>query len=468
MPILRLDGLPASAPAPIRRRLVDYSDSESDDDDIDPPPATASGATTTTDAEPETENELAGIVIELQKKYIREVEDIGEKQAQWKREVQSWKATFEEKWKLEQKLLRGLIKNVYGINVEELLAKEGLSSGPAPNIETQGPPSPFPSPSPPALPAAFPNGSRSLTPAPQQYEDLMARESEIQAGGTPKVAAVLPQRARSTGKKAPRPNVAANRRPYQPKRKPVVAKPKPTEITNDSGINLDADGMSSQPSEKQSDVRPQQLAPHAEPPSPYDDPKYFSSLTVTGADGVERPIFKFYKHPDMVEEQWAEWKYGLHDQPPVEQLEDKYRARWRREAYSRSWFTRRKAFWDRMKQMMMDGKTEEEALDVMRSLAQAKGSVPGLVAALVAERGGKGGNVGMKRKRSPNLVGKRSRESSKSITDEETDSDKVSDRAVRICPTMRKRVMLIDIEPVHNSDADTPSGADDDDDEWTG
>ncbi|GJC87958.1 protein MSN1 [Colletotrichum liriopes] len=121
------------------------------------------------------------------------------------------------------------------------------------------------------------------------------------------------------------------------------------------------------------------------PINPYDDSKYFSTLTIVGENGTERPIFKFHRHPDTVEEQWAEFKYGLHGQPPVEQLEELYRAKWRNNTYGRSWFTRRKAFWDKMKEMLVEGKTEQQALDVMRRLAE--GSVPSLIAQLCRERG---------------------------------------------------------------------------------
>ncbi|KAK1988168.1 transcriptional activator of glycolytic enzymes-domain-containing protein [Colletotrichum cereale] len=124
----------------------------------------------------------------------------------------------------------------------------------------------------------------------------------------------------------------------------------------------------------------------AAPFNPYDDPKYFSTLTVVDEDGTRRPIFQFHRHPATVEEQWAEFRHGLHGQPPVERLEALYRAKWRNSTYGRSWFTRRKAFWDKMKEMLAEGRTEGQALEAMRRLAEG-GGVPSLIAQLCKERG---------------------------------------------------------------------------------
>ncbi|KAK1590395.1 transcriptional activator of glycolytic enzymes-domain-containing protein [Colletotrichum navitas] len=124
----------------------------------------------------------------------------------------------------------------------------------------------------------------------------------------------------------------------------------------------------------------------AAPLNPYEDPKYFSTLTVFDKDGKRRPIFQFHQHPATVEEQWAEFRHGLHGQPPVEQLEALYRAKWRNSTYGRSWFTRRKAFWDRVKEMMAEGRTEGQALEAMRRRAEG-GGVPSLIAQLCRERG---------------------------------------------------------------------------------
>ncbi|KAK2772287.1 osmostress-responsive transcription [Colletotrichum kahawae] len=85
-----------------RVRLVDYSDSESDDNDENaaPPPHPQGNA-----PPPETENELAKIVIELQKKYIHEYEEIQRRQDEWRLEIRKWQVGFEGKWELQRRLL---------------------------------------------------------------------------------------------------------------------------------------------------------------------------------------------------------------------------------------------------------------------------------------------------------------------------------------------------------------------------
>lgn len=92
-----------------RVRLVAYSDSESDDDinndeSVAPPPHAQEDA-----PPPETENELAKIVIELQKKYIREYEEIQRRQAEWREEIRKWQVGFEGKWELQRRLLVDVI-----------------------------------------------------------------------------------------------------------------------------------------------------------------------------------------------------------------------------------------------------------------------------------------------------------------------------------------------------------------------
>ncbi|KAH9232416.1 hypothetical protein K456DRAFT_1791817, partial [Colletotrichum gloeosporioides 23] len=180
------------------------------------------------------------------------------------------------------------------------------------------------------------------------------------------------------------------------------------------------------------------------PPTPYDDPKYCSPLTITDECGNQKPLFKFQPTPDTVEELWAEYRHGLRGQPPVEQLEVKYRAKWRNDTYGRSWFTRRKPFWDKMKQMLADGKTEDEALEVMRALS--KGSVPGLMGRLCEERAGKGLRP-RKRKTSHSLSEtertRRGSEADAGSVAEETDDDVEVGRLDPV--VLRKRIKMLKV-----------------------
>ncbi|KAJ0296499.1 hypothetical protein COL5a_004739 [Colletotrichum fioriniae] len=199
----------------------------------------------------------------------------------------------------------------------------------------------------------------------------------------------------------------------------------------------------------------QNLLSPRDPVNPYDDPKYFSPLTVVGKDGVMQPIFKFYPHPATVEEQWAEYKYGLHGQKPVELLEKMYRAKWRNGTYGRSWFTRRKAFWDKVKGLLDQGRTEEEALGILRDLGS--GSVPTVVAILCKERGG-GTRPGRRKSRGQSVYSvcgsKRSRDESSS--NEESSSSESEDdeapRPIRYNPSRLRKRLVVSMDRVSGSD----------------
>ncbi|KAF3801939.1 hypothetical protein GCG54_00015161 [Colletotrichum gloeosporioides] len=409
-----------------RVRLVDYSDSESDNDinnsEVVAPPPHAQG-----DAPPpETENELAKIVIELQKKYIREYEEIQRRQDEWRQEIRKWQIGFEGKWELQRRLLK-----VTGMRVGEMLHRERILSAANAASEAQNPLSPFATPATPAAPGW------SQFPA---REDVTVSESEAKVYDGPEPIATAvptqPQRTRSTGRKAPRAKVLSSlRRLNQAARK----------------IGGSAD------SKQQHRV---------EPPTPYDDPKYCSSLTITDECGNQKPLFKFQPTPDTVEELWAEYRHGLRGQPPVEQLEVKYRAKWRNDTYGRSWFTRRKPFWDKMKQMLADGKTEDEALEVMRALS--KGSVPGLMGRLCKERAGKGLRP-RKRKASHSLSEtERTRGGSEDDVVSEAEPSDSDVEVGRLNPVvLRKRIKMLKVEDLSgNSETGTNSGWEDDYGPW--
>ncbi|KAF4807593.1 Protein MSN1 [Colletotrichum siamense] len=410
-------------------RLVDYSDSESDDDIVNdegvaPPPHAQGDAPS-----PETENELAKIVIELQKKYIREYEEIQRRQEEWREEIRKWQVGFEGKWELQRRLLVDVIPKVTGMRVGEMLSREGILSAANATNEAQIPTSPIATP--PATAPTAPEWGQGPARA-----EVTVTESEvsIDEGPEPIVTSLStqPHRTRSTGKKAPRAEIPSSlRRLNQAARKT---------------------GSSADP--RQQNV--------VEPPTPYDDPKYCSPLTITDECGNQKPLFKFQPTPDTVEELWAEYRHGLRGQPPVEQLEVKYRAKWRNDTYGRSWFTRRKPFWDKMKQMLADGKTEDEAVEVMRALA--KGSVPGLMGRLCKERAGKGLRP-RKRKASRSLSEtERARGDSEDTNGspaEETDDNLEVERLNPV--VLRKRIKMLKVgELSDNCETGTNSGCDDD------
>ncbi|KAI8168859.1 Protein MSN1 [Colletotrichum sp. SAR 10_70] len=414
-----------------RVRLVDYSDSESDDDihnneGIAPPPHAQGDA-----PPPETENELAKIVIELQKKYIREYEEIQRRQEEWREEIRKWQVGFEGKWELQRRLLVDVIPKVTGMRIGEMLGREGILSAANATNEARIPAPPFATPTGPAAPGWGRGPARA---------DVTVSESEPKMCDGPEPIATAvptqPRRTRSTGKKAPRAEIPSSlRRLNQAARK--------------TGSSADS------------------IQQHVlEPPTPYDDPKYCSPLTITDECGNQKPLFKFQPTPDTVEELWAEYRHGLRGQPPVEQLQVKYRAKRRNDTYGRSWFTRRKPFWDKMKQMLADGKTEDEALEVMRALA--KGSVPGLMGRLCKERAGKGLRP-RKRKASNGLSETERTRGGSADTNDSAAGESDDDVEIgRLGPVvLRKRIKTLKVGDFSdNSETGTNSGCDDDYEPW--
>ncbi|KAM0327497.1 hypothetical protein ACHAQA_005785 [Verticillium albo-atrum] len=97
---------------------------------------------------------------------------------------------------------------------------------------------------------------------------------------------------------------------------------------------------------------------------PFDPPSTVkaSSLMTTLPDGTQAPIFIFHKHPDTVQEQWDEYERGFAGQRAVRWLDETYTTKWRRDTYARTWYSRRKKFWDLCKEVMKGGMGEEAAL----------------------------------------------------------------------------------------------------------
>ncbi|KAJ0165906.1 hypothetical protein CTA2_9533 [Colletotrichum tanaceti] len=408
-----------------RVKLVDYSESdgegacEDDSGDADEPVVLRLRP-----PEPQSENELAQIVIELQHQYTKEVEEVQGRQGEYERHLRVWKTQVEDRLQMQVNVMAAIIKVSAGYRIEALLpvcdaaCEQPVLTGskkvfgvdaadPAirdyarrshDGAKPQVPPTSLPTVSAnvePHVPSSERRGitCRQSSPA-HAIEASPKRISRDENGGHRLTTAwpiIPPSARRSTGEKVPRQLRGPHDHARNPRKRSgrtnherriesqqamameVVEEPRKVDENPASAVGRD--GGLQQP-----------LDPQAVPVNPYDDPKYFSTLAVFGNNGTERPVFKFHKHPETVEEQWAEFKYGLHGQPPVERLEELYRAKWRNSTYGRSWFTRRKAFWDKVKEMLAEGRTEQEALGVMSRLAE-EGGVPSLIARLCRERG---------------------------------------------------------------------------------
>ncbi|OHE91295.1 hypothetical protein CORC01_13410 [Colletotrichum orchidophilum] len=379
-----------------KARLVDYSDTE-DETESD----VLSGPSSTG---PQDKDGFAQIVLGLQQQYTDEVRVLQSRQEATDRDMVLYMEQVNKRLQRQDNVIVSIIKKVFGVQPLDPVVRDFTQQAGNTDGCEKGAALPSPSPTPPALVQRrdVPPSERKSTQSSsviQTAKPPVASEVQEQQSTA---AEASPPSVRSTGKKAPRPRpVAASRRPYQPPRRP-----KRKDGGVDGSEDLRGEASEMEPGEAPG-VRPhkveqvadlavdgsivrreksrQKVLSTRDAINPYDDPKYFSPLTIIDDDGVGRPIFKFYPHPLTVEEQWAEYRYGLHGQEPVELLEKKYRAKWRNGTYGRSWFTRRKAFWDKMKGLLAQGHTEAEALALLRDLGN--GSVPTVVAILCKERG---------------------------------------------------------------------------------
>ncbi|KAK1449181.1 hypothetical protein CMEL01_08496 [Colletotrichum melonis] len=447
-------------------RLVDYSDSEDE--------AKSEVVATPLATGPPDEEGFAQIVIGLQQEYTKEVRELQARQEATDREMAVHVNQVNRRLEKQLNVLTSVVKEVFGVDPLDPAVRHCAQQDGSKEDHERGAVLPSPSPTPP-VPAercdvpppgreSITVASRVRTPGPRIPHE--SRESQPAAPG-----ASLPAVRRSTGKKAPKPRaVALNRRANQP----LKRRRRKNDDTNDSKdhqgevleVEPEALGPRSPEAEQVTDIAVneaiarrkasrQNLLSLRDPVNPYDDPKYFSPLTVVGKDGVLRPIFKFYPHPPTVEEQWAEYKYGLHGQQPVELLEKMYRAKWRNGTYGRSWFTRRKAFWDKMKGLLDQGRTEEEALGVMRDLGS--GSVPTAVAILCKERG-EGTRPGRRKFRGQSVYSvcgsKHSRDESSSNEERsssESENGKTP-RPIRYSPSRLRKRIVVSMDSVSGSD----------------
>ena len=61
---------------------------------------------------------------------------------------------------------------------------------------------------------------------------------------------------------------------------------------------------------------------------------------------------------------WKEWKYGMNGYPAVEDLEIKYRSKWRRSESERKFFNNRKVILDRVRFHIESRLTEKQAVEM--------------------------------------------------------------------------------------------------------
>ena len=82
---------------------------------------------------------------------------------------------------------------------------------------------------------------------------------------------------------------------------------------------------------------------------------------------------------------WREYKEGLDGQPAVEVLDATWGSRWRPEPRGRTWYSRRKVIWDKIKEFIDGGMTDEQAVREVEKLRDG-GTINKLIRLLQDER----------------------------------------------------------------------------------
>jgi hypothetical protein len=90
-----------------------------------------------------------------------------------------------------------------------------------------------------------------------------------------------------------------------------------------------------------------------------------------------------------VDEVWKEYREGLEGQPAIEQLDANWGSRWRPEPRGRTWYSRRKVIWDKIKEHIAEGMDEADAVKEVEKLRDG-GTINKLIRLLQDERKDKG------------------------------------------------------------------------------
>ncbi|KAI1388078.1 transcriptional activator of glycolytic enzymes-domain-containing protein [Hypoxylon trugodes] len=100
------------------------------------------------------------------------------------------------------------------------------------------------------------------------------------------------------------------------------------------------------------------------------------------------PQYK-YGTVGTVEDVWKEYREGMDGQPAVEELDATWGSRWRPEPRGRTWYSRRKVIWDKIKEYMAEGLDEEDAVREVEKLRDGN-TINKLIRMLQDERKEKG------------------------------------------------------------------------------
>ena len=109
---------------------------------------------------------------------------------------------------------------------------------------------------------------------------------------------------------------------------------------------------------------------HAGTPSSSAAPLTLPAVTQPTGDGP--PVVECTNF-NTVQEIWQEYRYGVPSQPaPIETLDATWGPRWRPEAKIRTWYSRRKLIYDKVKELIADGIDEATAVQEVESMRRGR------------------------------------------------------------------------------------------------
>ncbi|KAI1810520.1 transcriptional activator of glycolytic enzymes-domain-containing protein [Poronia punctata] len=139
------------------------------------------------------------------------------------------------------------------------------------------------------------------------------------------------------------------------------------------------------PVQVQTPVRP---TPRVPPASPGHHVVSRTSMPASTPTTAGPPQYD-YRTVATVEEVWREYREGIDGQPAIEKLDATWGSRWRPEPRGRTWYSRRKVIWDKIKEFINEGLDENSAVQEVEKLREG-GTINKLIRMLQDERKDKG------------------------------------------------------------------------------
>ncbi|KAI0007544.1 transcriptional activator of glycolytic enzymes-domain-containing protein [Xylariaceae sp. FL0662B] len=165
--------------------------------------------------------------------------------------------------------------------------------------------------------------------------------------------------------------------PREPSTRPIVPPPAPPPAQQPAvpyprgPPNIQTPSRPGRPPSSPSSSHAVQARPTAQTPQPAGPPQYD------------------YRTVGTVEEVWREYRQGMDGQQSIEWLDATWGSRWRPEPRGRTWYSRRKVIWDKIKEYINEGMSEDEAVREVEKLRD-NGTINKLIRMLQEERKDRG------------------------------------------------------------------------------